>query len=79
MQNEQNEKHKFPECRRWCCTFKPKTDYCEDYIERYGLLSVQTMLCDNESTDCFIRKMDKECKKNQLTMKVTNVRRKEFV
>lgn len=75
MQNEQNDKHRFPECRKWCTAFKPKTEYCEDYIEQYGLLSVQTMLCDNESADCFIRKMDKEYKKNQLTMKVTNVRR----
>lgn len=79
MQNEQNDKHRFPECRKWCTAFKPKTEYCEDYLERYGLNAVQTMLCDNESADCFIRKMYDKYKANQLTMKVTNVRRKEFV
>ena len=61
----QNEKHKFPECRRWCCTIKPKTDYIEDYIEQYGFELTEPFLCDNESAECFMKRMGNEYKINK--------------
>jgi len=59
------QKHKFPKCKRWCLNSRMNVKYCEDYLDRYGLISVDTTYCDNESVECFIRNAKRKSMEEQ--------------